>query len=254
MKPKLFHVLAVAIIALWFTSPFIVDYVTTHESTKNISISEFGDSYGAINALFSGLAFLVIYYNIRQTQESINSQTEQIRLQREELGLQREELKIQREERKEQMVIAEKQAILTSLDVAIENIKNLIIADTTFHLLMMNKGKQVPEEYFHSESFHRQMNFISIELSGLSDGSIDEVKEDFCRKHLGDEAIDEFLSEDHGKEILNNEFNRISSLASMHENYQRICTFASRSAIDYCKNERLGIDAIIEKLKGKPTS
>lgn len=55
------------------------------------SRGQFGDLFGAVNALFSGLAFAGLYFAIRLQQD-------QLVLQRTELALQREELKLQREE------------------------------------------------------------------------------------------------------------------------------------------------------------
>lgn len=52
---------------------------------------QFGDLFGSVNALFSGLAFAGLYSALRVQQEQLD-------LQRTELGLQREELKLQREE------------------------------------------------------------------------------------------------------------------------------------------------------------
>ncbi len=51
----------------------------------------FGDQFGAVNALFSGLAFVGVIY-------AILLQSTQLKLQRKELELQREELRLQREE------------------------------------------------------------------------------------------------------------------------------------------------------------
>ncbi len=52
---------------------------------------EFGDMFGAVNALFSGLAFVGVVY-------AILLQADELRLQREELALQREELRLNRGE------------------------------------------------------------------------------------------------------------------------------------------------------------
>jgi hypothetical protein len=49
----------------------------------------FGDMFGAVNALFAGLAFACVFYTILQ-------QREHLRLQRQDLQLQREELKAAR--------------------------------------------------------------------------------------------------------------------------------------------------------------
>ncbi|MGA6117407.1 hypothetical protein [Sphingobacterium anhuiense] len=55
------------------------------------SPNEVGDSYGALNTLFSGFAFAGIII-------SIFSQNQELKLQRKELRLQRREIKLNREE------------------------------------------------------------------------------------------------------------------------------------------------------------
>lgn len=72
-------VLSLITISLWLFSYLIIKYTVEDRGT-------FGDSFGAINALFSGLAFGGIIYTIL--------------LQRKELTLQREELQLTREELK----------------------------------------------------------------------------------------------------------------------------------------------------------
>ncbi len=75
------HILAgVAVVALWLAALF-VGLVFFLSSEK---LGQFGDLFGSVNALFSGLAFVALIYTIH--------------LQRQELSLQRIELKLQREE------------------------------------------------------------------------------------------------------------------------------------------------------------
>tara|TARA_R100000935_G_C2757476_1_gene132225 strand:- start:127 stop:633 length:507 start_codon:yes stop_codon:yes gene_type:complete len=72
------------IIGIWLISILIINFF--FENTFNENAAWFGDSFGAINSLFSGLAFAGIIYTIL--------------LQRQELQLQRQELKNTREELK----------------------------------------------------------------------------------------------------------------------------------------------------------
>lgn len=81
----------IGVIALWGLSWWIIH--------KNIDCSTergtFGDMFGAVNALFSGLAFAGLIVTLLY-------QKEELKLQREELAQTREELKGQREEFEEQ--------------------------------------------------------------------------------------------------------------------------------------------------------
>jgi len=77
-KPKLRWLISLwlAIISVWLLSGFFL-----HEDAQR---GTFGDMFGAVNALFTGLAFATLIYTAW--------------MQREELGLQREELAATRAE------------------------------------------------------------------------------------------------------------------------------------------------------------
>jgi hypothetical protein len=55
------------------------------DSTGWAERGQFGDMFGALNALFSGLAFAGIIYTIRQQKEELELQREELRLTRREL-------------------------------------------------------------------------------------------------------------------------------------------------------------------------
>jgi hypothetical protein len=73
-------IVGLIIVAIWIFTPFVV-----HKHFEDWGKSgQFGDVFGSVNALFSGLAFVALIYTIH--------------LQRQELALQRTELKLQRDE------------------------------------------------------------------------------------------------------------------------------------------------------------
>jgi hypothetical protein len=80
-------ILILVVIGAWLFAPIAI----AHFFPKLEERGQFGDLFGSVNALFSGLAFASLLYTILL-------QLEQMKLQREELALQREELKLQREE------------------------------------------------------------------------------------------------------------------------------------------------------------
>ena len=59
---------------------------------------QFGDMFGFLGALFSGLAFAGLRVTIRQQREDLKNQRDEIELQREDLKAQTEALKLQKEE------------------------------------------------------------------------------------------------------------------------------------------------------------
>lgn len=79
--------LVLFVIAAWAVTPYLVSQIVTGWTERG----QFGDIFGAVNALFSGLAFAGLFWSLRLQQE-------QLQLQRTELSLQREELKLQRDE------------------------------------------------------------------------------------------------------------------------------------------------------------
>lgn len=78
-----------AIIVVWFLAPAALRYAGC--SLEKAAL--LGDSYGALNALFSGLALAGVVYAIRL-------QTSQLQVQRDELQLQRVEIEESRKELK----------------------------------------------------------------------------------------------------------------------------------------------------------
>lgn len=75
---KFLSALIVLVVALWFGTSYLITLNLPSWTERG----QFGDLFGAVNALFSGLAFAGLFYTIF--------------LQRSELALQREELALQR--------------------------------------------------------------------------------------------------------------------------------------------------------------
>lgn len=73
-------IVALLVVSIWAGSFAVISKLLDSWETRG----QFGDLFGAVNALFSGLAFAGLIYTVL--------------LQRHELALQREELKLQREE------------------------------------------------------------------------------------------------------------------------------------------------------------
>lgn len=104
------HILAcMMVIALWLFTPFWGQTVFTSWTERG----QFGDLFGSVNALFSGLAFVAFIYTIH--------------LQRQELSLQRIELKLQREEMAASRgELAAQVAAQKSLVASIDSLSNML--------------------------------------------------------------------------------------------------------------------------------
>ncbi|MDE4275597.1 putative phage abortive infection protein [Phaeobacter gallaeciensis] len=77
-----------AVIGGWFISPNLLRW--WHGDFQ--SAGPFGDSYGALTSLFTGLAFVGLIVTLRQQKRQIEMQREDLKLQRQEMQASREEL------------------------------------------------------------------------------------------------------------------------------------------------------------------
>jgi hypothetical protein len=111
------------VIIIWLVS-FPVIKLLTNYKTDFSQIGIVGDSFGAINALFSGLAFVGLIF-------TIYLQKNELRLQREELKLQRFELKENREQLRRSAESQEKTEYLIKKQLRLGNRTAKIDALTT---------------------------------------------------------------------------------------------------------------------------
>lgn len=78
---------ALIVVSLWIATPFVTKFLFLKADEQG----QFGDLFGSVNALFSGLALAGLIY-------TIYLQHRELSLQREELNNQREEMKQSREQ------------------------------------------------------------------------------------------------------------------------------------------------------------
>ncbi len=80
----------------WIVVPLLlVDWLSTKDLPENAGV--IGDMFGSVNALFAGLAFLLLIWSVFQSNKAIKIQQQELSLQREELKESREVLKDQAE-------------------------------------------------------------------------------------------------------------------------------------------------------------
>lgn len=91
---------------------------------------QFGDMFGAVNALFSGLAFAGLLYTIVLQQKQLSMQRDELGLQRDELRMQREEMAASRGEmesqtnvQRAQLQVAIEQVFVAAAQARIEGVK-----------------------------------------------------------------------------------------------------------------------------------
>lgn len=87
--------LAAIVFSIWLLSGLLVNIFAENRGT-------FGDMFGAINALFTGLAFAGVIYTIYLQKIELKLQREELRATRDELKGQKEEMKIQNQTAQQQ--------------------------------------------------------------------------------------------------------------------------------------------------------
>lgn len=115
-KQFIFGLVILAILTLWGASWYFIPLMYSKEE---LEAGTFGDMFGAVNALFSGLAFAGLIY-------TITVQRQELTLQREAIIMQTEELRMQREETARSADQLENQRKLTNLQIAINTVHELI--------------------------------------------------------------------------------------------------------------------------------
>lgn len=133
------------IVVLWFTSWGLINtYIT--ETNRGA----FGDMFGAVNALFSGLALAGVVIAIF--------------MQKEELSLQREELKLTREEMKRQVKAQEgsSEALARQVETMRESaILNALAAGITNCNEAQDLGSILPKGSFVRNPLHQKADFVT---------------------------------------------------------------------------------------------
>ena len=87
-------ILSAIVIGLWLGYPLVISYCIPVLGERG----QFGDMFGAVNALFAGLAFAGVIWAIILQKNELSLQREELKLQRDELTQTREEIKGQKEQ------------------------------------------------------------------------------------------------------------------------------------------------------------
>lgn len=91
-NPKTPRKILLTVLLIWALSAILIS-IFFWEKFENRGI--FGDMFGAVNALFSGLAFAGIIYTILLQSDELKAQREELQLNREEMKLTRKEFEAQ---------------------------------------------------------------------------------------------------------------------------------------------------------------
>lgn len=144
-KSLIFIIYIVAIIFIWCLSWYLIDLNIIDSNERGV----FGDKFGAINSLFSGLAFVGLIVTLRY-------QKEELELQRQELAETRKELEGQKKEFEEQNKIMRRQSFentlfnMLSLQQEIVNELHYISKDRV-EFTIESKGRSVFDFFYNTK-------------------------------------------------------------------------------------------------------
>lgn len=159
-------IMCIVVFFLFLISWFLIDYFIESKEERGT----FGDKFGSINALFSGLAFAGLIYTII--------------LQRKDLEMQREELELTRKEMKEQTAEFEKQNQTTRLQQFENTFFNLlelqqsIVNDLRITINKRRHGETIAIEYSGREVFYA--SFYKESFVWGKDGEENEYEGGLC--------------------------------------------------------------------------
>jgi len=86
----------IAMLIIWFAHFSLVMYISFYQPDNLETVGVFGDSFGAINVLFSGFALVGAVFAIMLQMRELSLQREELQLQRKEMKLTRQEFEVNR--------------------------------------------------------------------------------------------------------------------------------------------------------------
>ncbi len=149
MKKCFYYIVPpVVVLLLWLAALFLIPSFIEDPELRG----QFGDSFGAVNALFSGLALAGIVLTLI--------------MQRQELALQREELKLTREEMKRSSDALNSQVDLMVLSALIQGYQNEMInvdemrSEDPLSSSMISISREDPKVTQHKRDLRLQINSL----------------------------------------------------------------------------------------------
>ncbi|MEK3966308.1 hypothetical protein [Paenibacillus sp. FSL H7-0323] len=156
MKKVHFLLIVMVIIFLWGASWY---FIPTWYGKTELEAGTFGDMFGAVNALFSGLAFAGLIYTILL-------QREDLKIQRKSFDNQFKELQHQVENTKRQLELTKYQSYQDTLRYlfqvkakAIENIKYYKWDEESGHVKLNRSGYDFIDLFYQAEESNIQKKF-----------------------------------------------------------------------------------------------
>jgi len=151
--------MSLLVIIIWLLSGIGIYYFTTNWSDRGT----IGDMFGAVNALFSGLAFAALIYTIILQREEIQSNRSEIKLNRKELKRSVTAQDSSQQALKEQVIQTHLTAKINAMSTII-NYYNTQIANVNNSAELIEKAKQ---------KRRMMINEMDKLIDGMQDSEID---------------------------------------------------------------------------------
>ncbi len=145
-----------AVLAMWIITYFILKGF----NGDLVEFGQFGDSYGALNTLYSGLAFAGIIATIFMQRKELKYQREELELTRKELTKSAQAQDLSQQALNLQLKLMTKQAVLTAYLSSYSN-----------NLGLLTSGRGEPEERLRSKR-------ENIELRKKINASLKEIEDE----------------------------------------------------------------------------
>ena len=200
---KIFWLAFIGVLVVCVLYVVIMLFVPVKSPVNLESRGAFGDMFGAIGALFSGLAFAGLIVTMLQQRDDLKNQKDEIELQRKEIELQRKDLEAQTEAlrlQKEEIAQTNKELQLQRSEMETQN-KTIMLQrfeNTFFNMLDMQRGivrdlkftyKRTGEKFEGNEV----INVNSIKYDEDEDNKTIEKYEEAFYERIKDGVLDHYF-------------------------------------------------------------
>lgn len=193
----LLYILIGVVLLLWLGSWLAIQGFYGWDKENNRGT--FGDMFGAVNAIFSGLAFAGLIFTIHLQRKDLNIQMEVLRSQTEEMSKQSIEAARTADQLEQQQSLMNYQLAQSTVNNLIEIKKNLLantilsINHTTFtgqaglyqfrNRISMNDVFLAPDEYFHKQLKEYLRTFFFI-MQFINDSNLNDAQKELLARTL----------------------------------------------------------------------
>lgn len=180
---KKLYILFAIIFSVWILSLIAITFIPFKDWATR---GTFGDSFGSINSLFSGLALGGIIYTIFMQKKELSLQREELKNTRKEFTIQNKTLRLQRFENTFFNLLSLHHQIVNSIDLSFETVK------TDFDFVSFGKKKQKEKRYINvtkigRDVFEYKYQYLLGDIKSASE-DLDSIKNSYINTYKSVQA------------------------------------------------------------------